>query len=122
MSRTPILVTGAGGNVGAAVVQHLRACGLAVRAADHPPCRARRQRRTARHRPAGSHWPSHLPAVVRRRPAALPDPTPAIAPVGPTINVCIDAAAAAGVEHIVFSSVGGAECNRIVPTPASRPT
>ncbi len=40
---------------------------------------------------------------------------PAISRVGPTLNAFIDAARAAGVDHIVFSSVAGAESNKIVP-------
>jgi len=40
---------------------------------------------------------------------------PAIAGVTPTVNAFLDAAVAAGVEHVVVSSVAGAESNRIVP-------
>lgn len=40
---------------------------------------------------------------------------PAISRVGNTINPFLDAAESAGVEHVVFSSVAGAESNRIVP-------
>ena len=40
---------------------------------------------------------------------------PAISRVGNTINPFLDAAEGAGVEHVVFSSVAGAESNRIVP-------
>jgi uncharacterized protein YbjT (DUF2867 family) len=40
---------------------------------------------------------------------------PAIAAVGETLNVLVDRALAAGVEHIVFLSVAGAERQRWVP-------
>ena len=40
---------------------------------------------------------------------------PAIARVGPTVNALVDAAVAAGVGHVVFASVAGAETNRVVP-------
>ncbi len=40
---------------------------------------------------------------------------PAISRVGPTLNRFVDAAVEAGVEHVVFSSVAGAESDRIVP-------
>lgn len=40
---------------------------------------------------------------------------PAISRVGNTINSFLDAAESAGLHHVVFSSVAGAESNRIVP-------
>ena len=40
---------------------------------------------------------------------------PPISRVGPTLNRFIDAARDRGVRHVVFSSVAGAESNRIVP-------
>jgi len=40
---------------------------------------------------------------------------PPISRVGPTLNALVDAAAEAGANHVVFSSVAGAESNRIVP-------
>lgn len=40
---------------------------------------------------------------------------PAIARVGPTLNALLDAAQDAGVQHVVFSSVAGADTNRVVP-------
>jgi uncharacterized protein YbjT (DUF2867 family) len=40
---------------------------------------------------------------------------PPISRVGPTLNALTDAALAAGVEHVVFSSVAGADTNRVVP-------
>jgi len=44
---------------------------------------------------------------------------PQISRVGNTINPFIDRAEEVGVEHIVFSSVAGAESNRIVPHSAT---
>lgn len=109
----PVLVVGAGGNVGGAVVAALQARGKAVRAADR--------------RPVAGRWPgiesvvldlndpaTHGPAVAGARTMFLVRP-PAISRVGPTLNALVDAAVAAGVEHVVFASVAGADSNRIVP-------
>lgn len=40
---------------------------------------------------------------------------PPVSKVGPTLNALTEAAVAAGVEHVVFSSVAGADTNRVVP-------
>lgn len=112
MQTSSILVTGAGGNVGGAVLEQLLSRDAAVRAADIDP--------------------SRLPVGVESVPLDFTDPDtfapalrgvrrlflirpPAIARVKPTINVFIDAAVEAGVEHIVFSSVAGAPDNRVIP-------
>jgi uncharacterized protein YbjT (DUF2867 family) len=110
-----VLVTGASGNVGASVVEQLLERGIGVRAGGR-----------------------HLDSLTEQAPQAeavrldVADPTtfapalegidrvflirpPAIARVGPTVNAFVDAASAAGVAHVVFSSVAGAEDNRIVP-------
>jgi uncharacterized protein YbjT (DUF2867 family) len=115
VSTSPVLVTGAGGNVGAAVVAHLRGRGIAVRAGD-----LRRRSSTERVpdvetvRLDLTDPATFGPALDGVRRVFLIRP-PAIARVGPTINAFVDAAAAAGVEHVVFSSVAGAEHRRIVP-------
>ena len=111
-----VLVTGALGNVGTPVVQGLLERGATVRAADIAvdPLRER------------------FGAAVEAVHLDLTDPAtfgpvldgverlflirpPAISRVGPTLNAFIDVAAERGVEHVVFSSVAGAESNRIVP-------
>lgn len=113
------LVTGASGNVGAAVVDDLVARGMGVRTGEPDPARV------------GDRAPGVKTGAEAVR-LDLTDPAtfapalsgvdrvflirpPAIARVGPTINAFIDAAVAAGVAHVVFSSVAGAETNRIVP-------
>jgi uncharacterized protein YbjT (DUF2867 family) len=115
MSPT-VLVTGALGNVGTPVVRALLERGLSVRAADIAlqPMRDR------------------FGAAVEAVHLDLTDPStfepalegvdrlflirpPAISRVGPTLNAFVDVAARQGVEHVVFSSVAGAESSRIVP-------
>lgn len=112
---TPILVTCAAGNVGRSVVDELVALGEPVRAGDLAPAGA------ADGRP-GVTWTfldltdpsSFAPALTGVRRVFLLRPPP-IARVGPTVNRFLDAAVAAGVEHVVFSSVLGADRNRVVP-------
>ena len=107
-----MVVTGATGNVGRAVVDGLIARGRSVRVCDR-------------------HADDDVPPVERVRldftdpstfAPALLDATsvfvirpPAISKVGPTINRFIDVAVEAGVEHVVFSSVAGAESNSVIP-------
>lgn len=112
MSR--LLVTAAGGNVGVAVTDHLVRLGVPVRVADVDPARLPA--------PAGvepvrldltdPHTFADALRGIRRLFLLRP---PAIARVKPTLNAFLDAAASAGVEHVVFSSVAGAERNRVVP-------
>lgn len=110
----PVLVVGAGGNVGGAAVHSLARADIPVRAAGIDPGRL------------------VLPAGVQRVRLDLLDPgtfadavrgarglflvrPPAISKVGPTLNALLDAAWAAGVEHVVFASVTGADRNKVVP-------
>lgn len=111
----PALVVGALGNVGRAVVASLQDAGVPVRAADRDPTRVH----------------DLLPGVDAVA-LDLTDPTtfgpaldgaggvfllrpPAIARVGPTLNAFLDAATQHRVDHVVFSSVAGADTNRVVP-------
>jgi len=115
VSAHTTLVTGATGNLGSAVVAELQIRGLPVRAAGTDTDRLERE----------------FPGVEAAR-LDLTDPTtfsptlqgvrrlflvrpPAITRVKPTVNRFLDVAADAGVQHVVFSSVLGAEANRIVP-------
>ena len=115
MTDTPILVTGAAGNVGAAVVEHLARLGVPVRAADlHPESITDTASHVETVRLDLTDPATFPPVLADVRRVFLIRP-PAIARVGPTVNAFIDVAAAGGVEHIVFSSVAGADTNRIVP-------
>lgn len=114
-SHGPVLVVGATGNLGGAVVEHLLRRGVPVRAAATDPARL-----AGRH-PGADPVRLDLQDPATFRPALtgasglfLVRP-PAIATVGPTLNSLLDAAAGAGVGHVVFSSVTGADTNRVVP-------
>lgn len=109
----PILITGASGNVGRSVVQQLLARGASVRYGGGSHERV----------PDAVESVAHLDftdATTFARAVAgcggmfLLRP-PAIARVGPTLNRLVDVARDAGLEHVVFLSVAGAESNRIVP-------
>jgi uncharacterized protein YbjT (DUF2867 family) len=110
----PVLVVGASGNVGAATVRALTGRGIAVRCGATDP---------ARFVPVPGAEPVELdlfrpdtfgPAVDGACGLFLLRPPP-VSRVGPTLNALTDAAVAAGVEHVVFSSVAGADTNRVVP-------
>ncbi len=111
-----ILVTGATGNTGRPVVEHLVRRGATVRAAVRSPDRSR-----------GAFDPAvelarldltdpatFVPAVAGARAVFLVRP-PAISDVAGTLNAFVDAAAGAGVEHVAFLSVVGAERARFIP-------
>lgn len=110
-----VLVTGAAGNVGAATVDALLAAGIAVTAGDLDPDRIR------------DRFPDATPVRLdftddRTFASALEGcdglfllRPPPISRVGPTLNRLVDVAARSRVRHVVFSSVAGADTNRIVP-------
>ena len=110
----PVLVVGASGNVGAATVRALLERGIPVRRGVTDPSRL----------PAvegGETVELDLfrpetfgPAVAGAAGLFLLRPPP-VSKVGPTLNALTEAAVAAGVEHVVFSSVAGADANRVVP-------
>lgn len=111
-----VLVTGAAGNVGKEVVRALLQRGVSVIASDY-----REDRVTALFGPSvvatrldfqdrttwatSIHGAKHMFLV---RP-------PAIADVDNNLNPFIDFARAAGVDHVAFLSVAGAEKNKLVP-------
>ncbi|MBQ1074632.1 NmrA family NAD(P)-binding protein [Micromonospora sp. C31] len=111
----PILVTGAGGNLGTAVLQALASTGVPVRAAGTDPAALERQHpgiaavRLDFHDPA-----TFAPALDGAGGLFLMRP-PAIARVGPTLNALLDVAEQHRTGHVVFSSVAGADTNRVVP-------
>lgn len=114
--QSPILVTGASGNVGGEIVRLLQHQGVRVRAAH-------------RHDRVGNVTPSDTLEVVVldfERPETFAPAfdgvkrmflmrPPAISNVRRYIFPAIGAAVAAGVEHMVFLSLIGVEKNRIVP-------
>lgn len=106
---TTVLVTGASGNVGREVVSACLARGIDVKKASSRP--------TADHGSVHldfhdrSTWAAALAGVQR---VFLMRP-PAIADVENNLNPFVDAAYAAGVDHVVFLSVAGAGENSFVP-------
>lgn len=115
MSR-PILVTGALGNVGAAVVAELLAAGQPVRAADKQIERvvARFGSTVAAARLEFGQPATYAAALEGAERMLLVRP-PAVADTQRAIVPALDAARRAGVRHVVFLSLIGAERNRLVP-------
>lgn len=113
MTSGPVLVTGATGNVGGAVVTRLLARGHAPRVGVRDL--------SAKTAPGVEkvvldfHRPETFgPALAGASGLFLLRP-PAIARVRRTLCALVDAARAAGVGHVVFLSVTGADKNRVVP-------
>lgn len=110
----PVLVVGASGNVGGATVSALRERGITVRAGVRDPT-------TTATRPGVElveldlFRPETFGPAVRGAAGLFLVRPPPVSRVGPTLNALADAAVAAGVGHVVFSSVAGAQTNRVVP-------
>lgn len=114
--NSPILVTGALGNVGAEVVKSLLAVGQPVRAADRIP-EAIGQRFGSAVEAARIDFMDQAtfqPALAGVERMFLMRP-PAISNVQSLMFPAIDAAKRAGVQQVVFLSVIGADKNRVVP-------
>lgn len=111
-----IVVTGATGHVGSAVADSLISAGNRVRVAGHDT-----DRLASRFPHADSVArldfldPDTFTATVRGARSVFLLRPPPISKVSDTINPFIDVALNTGVDHIVFSSVAGAESNKIVP-------
>jgi len=112
---TRVLVTGAAGNVGVGVVRGLVERGVRVRAADLDLAVVRERDPGAEPIALDFTDPATFGPALRDVQRVFLIRPPAIARVKPTLNRFLDAAVTAGVEHVVFSSVAGAETNRVVP-------
>lgn len=111
----PVVVTGAGGNVGGTVVRSLIAAGIRPRAAGRDPAALARRYPGVECVPLDLGDPATFaPGLARASGLFLIRP-PAIVRVGPTLNALLDVATAENVGHVVFCSVSGAETNRVVP-------
>ncbi len=110
-----VLVTGATGNVGAAAVRALQEAGIPVRAAGTDPAAlARRHPGLATARLNLRDPATFAPALDGVGGLFLVRP-PAMADVGRTLGALLDVAEQRGVGHVVFSSVAGADTNRLLP-------
>ncbi len=115
MTNGRVLVTGALGNVGAATATALLAVSADVRAGDLDPAAVAQRFPGAESALFDFLDPATFrPALANCQAVFLLRPPP-IARMKPTLNAFIDCAAEAGIRHIVFSSVQGADTNKIVP-------
>jgi uncharacterized protein YbjT (DUF2867 family) len=112
---TPVLITGATGNLGGATARALIAQGVPVRVAGSDPAGLRQRFAAAEAARLDFRDPGTFGAALAGTGALFLLRPPPISRVGPTINAFLDAAARAGVRHVVFSSVAGADTNRLVP-------
>ena len=111
-----VLVTGATGNVGAAVVLALRAEGVQARAAAHDVEKVASKLGTEVDAVRlDFRDPATFPTALRGCSALFLLRPPPIADMKATLIPFVDAARAHGVGQVVFLSVAGAESNRLVP-------
>lgn len=111
----PVLVVGATGNVGGSVARSLVRSGFSVRAAATDPADVARSLPDAEPVRLDLLDPSTFRPALEGADALFLVRPPAIARVGPTLNALLDAAAEQQLGHVVFSSVTGADANRVVP-------
>jgi len=114
-SERPVLVTGASGNIGGAVVRSLISAGIPVRAGGRDPAILKRIFPGVEVARLDLHTPSTFAPALRGVGGLFLLRPPSIATVGPTLNALVDAALLSGVDHVVFSSVTGADTSRAVP-------
>ncbi|WP_210767509.1 NmrA family NAD(P)-binding protein [Cellulomonas humilata] len=111
----PVLVVGASGNIGGSVARALIHAGIPVRAAGTDPAAVARALPGAQSVHLDLLDPTTFAPALQGADGLFLVRPPAIAKVGPTLNALLDAAARAQVGHVVFSSVTGADTNRVVP-------
>ena len=112
----PVLVTGATGNVGREVVRSLQALDIPFVAAGSDPARVKaRFGETVATVPLDLTQPRTYAAAVHGMRGLFLLRPPPISNVRETLNVLIEQAIDAGVEHIAFLSVDGADRHWWVP-------
>ena len=111
----PVLVVGASGNVGAGVVRSLVAAGVPAVAGGTDVRRLERLHPGVRTVRLDVTDPTTFEPALRDCSAVFLLRPPPISRVGPTLNALVDVAGRVGIEHVVFSSVAGADTNRVVP-------
>lgn len=113
--KGPVLVVGASGNLGRSVVRALLDRGIPVRAAATDPGRLRGSVPGVPIVSLDLTDPSTFADAVAGADALFLMRPPAIARVAGTLNAFLEVAEPQGVQHVVFSSVAGADTNRVVP-------
>ena len=112
---SPVLVTGATGNVGREVMRALRARNIEAWAADRHPDRVRALLGEEVKAVTLDYGDRSTFACTEGAGALFLLRPPAIADVDATLLPFIDEARRRGVQHVVFLSVAGAEKNKLVP-------
>jgi uncharacterized protein YbjT (DUF2867 family) len=114
MSESPILITGSLGNIGQEVIRQLLAADRPVRAVDLDPSAVREAFPDAQAARFNFTEPQTwsvfdgVDVVFLMRP-------PALSNIGRDMVPALEAAKSAGVKHIVFLSLQGADSNKVVP-------
>jgi uncharacterized protein YbjT (DUF2867 family) len=112
---TNLLVTGATGNVGAAVMEALATTRTLATAAVTDPVRYTLENVGRSAVTLDFYDPATFAPALDGVDSIFLMRPPAISKVGPTLNRLITVAVERGVRHIIFLSVAGAETNKIVP-------
>jgi uncharacterized protein YbjT (DUF2867 family) len=110
-----LLVTGATGNIGAPLVELLLAQGTSCRAAVTDVAGYQHEGHDQETVRFDFNDPSTFAAALDGIDSVFLLRPPAISRVGPTLNRFVTEAEAAGVKHVVFSSVAGAATNKLLP-------
>ncbi len=111
----PVVVVGASGNVGSAVVRSLAAADIPVRAGGTNVHKLQERYPGVPAARLDFADPRSFASALEGASGLFLLRPPPISRVGPTLNALLDEADKAGLAHVVFSSVAGADSNRIVP-------